>query len=122
LEFNHLKHKTFDTEWLVLPTLRYGEQANEQRTVFDQLAVNVAQLFPKDAKSTPDWKLLRTKLISDDVKQAVKNFYRDLAGPHPCQELLECDGPRRRQSSDLRFPRQRSGIDEGGCDDLFLRQ
>jgi hypothetical protein len=49
-----LKHKTFDTEWVVLPTLRFGEQANEQRTVFDQLAVNVAQLFPKDAKSTPD--------------------------------------------------------------------
>ena len=69
-----LKHKTADTEWVVLPTLRYGEQANEQRTVFDQLAVNVAELFPKDAKSTPDWKLLRTELISDNVKQAVKVF------------------------------------------------
>jgi TIR domain/WD domain, G-beta repeat len=69
-----LKHKTFDTEWVVLPTLRYGEQANEQRTVFDQLAVNVTELFPKDAKSTPDWKLLRTKLISDDVKQAAQIF------------------------------------------------
>src|SRR5271165_3603594 len=69
-----LKHKTFDTEWVVLPTLRYGEQANEQRTVFDQLAVSVTELFPKDAKSTPDWKLLRTKLISDDVKQAAKIF------------------------------------------------
>jgi hypothetical protein len=69
-----LKHKTFDTEWVVLPTLRYGEQANEQRTVFDQLAVNVTELFPKDAKSTPDWKLLRTKLISNDVKQAAKIF------------------------------------------------
>src|SRR5271165_1544557 len=69
-----LKHKAVDTEWVVLPTLRYGEQANEQRTVFDQLAVNVAERFPKDAKSTPDWKLLRTKLISDDVKQAVKIF------------------------------------------------
>jgi Novel STAND NTPase 1/TIR domain len=69
-----LKHKTFDTEWVVLPTLRYGEQANEQRNIFDQLAVNVAELFPKDAKSTPDWKLLRTTLISEDVKRAVKIF------------------------------------------------
>jgi hypothetical protein len=69
-----LKHKTFDTEWVVLPTLRYGEQANEQRTVFDQLAVNVIELFPKGAKSTPDWKILRTKLISDDVKQTAKIF------------------------------------------------
>ena len=35
---------------------------------------SVAQLFPKDAKSTPDWKLLRTKLISDDVMQTAKIF------------------------------------------------
>jgi WD40 repeat protein len=62
-----LKHKTADTKWVVLPTLR----ANEQRTMFEQLTVNVVELFPKDAKSTPDWKLLRTRLISDDVKQAV---------------------------------------------------
>jgi WD40 repeat protein len=68
-----LRHQTFDTEWVVLPTLRYGEQANEQRTVFDQLAVNVTELFPKDAKSTPDWKLLRTKLISE-VRQAAQSF------------------------------------------------
>jgi energy-coupling factor transporter ATP-binding protein EcfA2 len=73
-----LKHKTADTEWVVLPTLRYGEQANEQRTVFDQLAVNVAELFPKDSKSTPDWKRLRTQLIVDDVKQAVKVFLETL--------------------------------------------
>jgi hypothetical protein len=69
-----LIHKTADTEWVVLPTLRYGEQANEQRTVLDQLAVNLVGLFPKDVASTPDWKLLRAKLISDDVKQAVKVF------------------------------------------------
>jgi len=31
-------------------------------------------LFPKDVKNPPDWKLLRTKLISDDVKQAAKIF------------------------------------------------
>ena len=73
-----LKHKAVDTEWVVLPTLRYGEQANEQRTIFDQLAVNVAELFPKDSKSIPDWKHLRTQLISDDVKQAVKVFLETL--------------------------------------------
>jgi hypothetical protein len=37
-----LKHKTVDTEWVILPTLRYGQQANEQRTIFDQLTVNLA--------------------------------------------------------------------------------
>ena len=84
-----LKHKTFDTEWVVLPTLRYGAQANEQRTVFDQLAVNVAERFPKDAQSTPDWKLLRTKLISDDLKQAVKVFLetsQDLTLARKCSD------------------------------------
>ena len=73
-----LKHKTADTEWVILPTLRYGEQATEQRTIFDQLAVNVAELFPKDSKSVPDWKLLRTQLIGDDVKQAVRVFVETL--------------------------------------------
>ena len=73
-----LKHKTVDTEWVIMPTLRYGEQANEQRTIFDQLAVNVAELFPKDSKSIPDWKLLRTQLIGDDVKQGVKVFIETL--------------------------------------------
>ena len=69
-----LKHKTFDTEWVVLPILRYGEQANEQQTVFDQLAVNITGMFPQGAKSTPDWKLLRTKLSSDNVERAAKFF------------------------------------------------
>ena len=73
-----LKHKIADTEWVVLPTLRYGERANEQRTVLDQLAVNVAELFPKDAKSMLDWKLLRNQLISDNVKHAVKVFIETL--------------------------------------------
>jgi len=67
-----LKHKTPNTEWVVLPTLRHAEHANEQRTIFDQLAVSIAELFPKDAKSTPDWKVLRTELIGDDLEQAVK--------------------------------------------------
>jgi WD40 repeat protein len=67
-----LRHKTADSEWVVLPTLRYGEQANEQRTVFDQLAVNVAESFPKGSKNIPDWKCLRAQLMGDDLKRAVK--------------------------------------------------
>jgi hypothetical protein len=47
-------------------------------TIFDQLAMNVAALFPKDAKSTPDWKRLRAELISNDVEQAVKVFLETL--------------------------------------------
>ena len=73
-----LKHKIADTEWVVLPTLRYGERANEQRTVLDQLAVNVAGLFPQEAKSMLDWKVLRSQLISDDVKHAVEVFIETL--------------------------------------------
>jgi TIR domain/AAA ATPase domain len=73
-----LKHKTSDSDWVVLPTLRYGEQPNEQRTIFDQLAVNVAEVYPKYSKSTPDWKILRTQLVGDDVKRAVKAFVDNL--------------------------------------------
>jgi hypothetical protein len=56
-----LKHKTADTGWVVLPTLRYGEQANEQRTVFDQLAVNVTELFvlPPKKRTRNTWFLWR---------------------------------------------------------------
>jgi WD40 repeat protein len=73
-----LKHKILDTEWVILPTLRYGEQANEQRTVFDQLAVSIAELFPENWKSMPDWKLLRKQLINDDIKHAVRAFVETL--------------------------------------------
>jgi WD40 repeat protein len=69
-----LKHKTFDTEWVVVPTLRYGEQVNQQRTIFDQLAVNLVALFPNDTKSATDWRALSTALVSKDVKSAVKLF------------------------------------------------
>src|SRR5208337_3998439 len=40
--------------------------------------VNVVELFPKDSKGAPDWKFLRTQLIGDDVKQAVKVFVETL--------------------------------------------
>ena len=73
-----LKHRIADTEWVIFQTLRYGERTNEQRTVLDQLAVNVAELFPEDAKNTLDWKLLRSQLISDNVKHGVKVFVETL--------------------------------------------
>ena len=73
-----LKHKTLDTEWVILQTLRYGEGESEQRTVFDQLAANVTALFPKESRNLPDWKDLRDKLTNDDAKQAVKSFVETL--------------------------------------------
>ena len=69
-----LKHKTADTDWLVLPTLQSGESPNEEHTVFDQLARDLAAMFPADAKHAPDWKLLRDGLASNDVEQAAKTF------------------------------------------------
>ncbi|HQZ64017.1 MAG TPA: TIR domain-containing protein [Planctomycetaceae bacterium] len=69
-----LKHKTVDTEWLVLPTLRSGESPNEEHTVFDQLARDLAAMFPTDAKHAPDWKLLRDRLANHDAEQAAKTF------------------------------------------------
>lgn len=69
-----VKHKTGDTEWIVLPTLRSGERANPQHTVFDQLAVGVAHLFPNGSTSPPDWKKIRERILNDDAKQAARDF------------------------------------------------
>jgi WD40 repeat protein len=69
-----LKHKTADTDWLVLPTLRYGEAPNEDYTIFDQLARDLVALFPADAKNVQDWKVLRDQFAGDDVEQAAQAF------------------------------------------------
>jgi WD40 repeat protein len=75
-----LTHKTSGTEWLVLPTLRYGAASSPQHTIFDQLALNVAGRFPAEAGA--DWKVLRDALADADTQRAAKAFLdivRDLA-------------------------------------------
>ncbi|MCU1246267.1 MAG: hypothetical protein JWN02_2177, partial [Acidobacteria bacterium] len=67
-----LKHKTSDSEWLVLPTLRYGHAPNKQQTVFDQLAMNVAAQFPEGRAI--DWQSLRDGIKSPDPKTAAAAF------------------------------------------------
>jgi WD40 repeat protein len=63
-----LRHKTADSDWLVVPTFRFGERGNEQQTIFDQLAANVASLFPKESPVSWRWTTLRGKLVKSDPK------------------------------------------------------
>src|SRR5262249_9258673 len=84
-----LKHKTADTDWLGLPTLRHGEVPNEDYTIFDQLARDLVALFPTDAKNVPDWKVLRDRFAGDDVEQAAKAFNevtQDLTFARGCRD------------------------------------
>lgn len=65
-----LTHKSSGTEWLVLPVMRYGQAASPQHTVFDQLAMNVAQ---------SGWRILRDAFSGTDGAKAFVDVTRDLA-------------------------------------------
>ena len=83
-----LKHKTEVTDWLVLPTLRYGETPNDDLTLLGRLAQELASRFPADAPQRPDWKDLRARFESDNVEQAARDFFevtQDLTMARGCQ-------------------------------------
>jgi len=61
-------------DWLVLPTLRYGETPNDDETLFARLAKELTVRFPSDSPTRPDWKDLRAKFESDDVEAATQCF------------------------------------------------
>lgn len=66
-----LGHKSSDSEWLVLPTLRYGETSDEQHTIFDQLAMNVVELFRRHGSS------IELKPLRDAIAAADANTFVD---------------------------------------------
>ncbi len=71
-------------DWVVLPTLRPGA-SNEDSTIFDQLARDLVGLFPKDAKSPPEWKAFRERIQSENTDDAAKFFFevtQDLTMAH----------------------------------------
>lgn len=72
-----LKHKTFESDWVVLKTLRYDGESS-QETLFKQIAVNLTVSFPKDSKNLPDWGKVEEGLSQEDVKAAAKEFVRIL--------------------------------------------
>jgi len=69
-----LRHPTEQRDWLVLPTLRYGETPNDDVTLLARLAEILAVHFPPDQPRRPDWKELRNKFESNDVEQAARDF------------------------------------------------
>lgn len=70
-----LKHKNEASDWLVLPTLRYGQTPSDDLTLLGVLAQELAARFPADAPQRPDWKDLRGRFESDDVEQAARDFF-----------------------------------------------
>ena len=69
-----LKRRVQATDWLVLPTLRFGESLNDACTLFNQLARNLAMLFPADTSYALDWKSLRDRFAQEDADEAANLF------------------------------------------------
>jgi len=84
-------------DWLVLPTLRYGETPNDDETLFAKLAKELTLRFPLDCPARPDWKDLRAKFESEDVEAASQYFIdttQDLTmalGCHEATTLMPLD-------------------------------
>jgi WD40 repeat protein len=68
-----LKHKIGLTDWMVLPTLRYGQSPNQDLTLLGQLAQEIASRYPE--RAGPDWKILRDRFESTDTDQAARDFF-----------------------------------------------
>lgn len=69
-----LKHSNEQRNWLVLPTLRYGETPNDDVTLLARLAEVIADSWPPNHTQRPAWKDLRDKFESDDVERAARDF------------------------------------------------
>ena len=69
-----LRHPTEQHDWLVLPTLRYGETPNDDVTLLARLAEVIADRYPQNYPRRPDWKELRDRFEADDVEQATRDF------------------------------------------------
>lgn len=71
-----LKHTTSRSDWLVLPTLRFGRR-DYPDALFESLADEIVARYPPDAAAKgiiPDRKTLRDQFASDDAAQAAKAF------------------------------------------------
>ena len=69
-----LKHPTERRNWLVLPTLRYGETPNDDVTLLARLAEAITESYPSNCVQRPSWKELRDNFESDDVDRAARDF------------------------------------------------
>ena len=92
-----LKHKAADSDWLVLPVLRYGELAYGDNAFFDALADIIAAEYPSGSPGSPDRRILREQLSNGDVQHVANVFWEavhDLAiarGARSAAVLLPVD-------------------------------
>jgi hypothetical protein len=73
-----LKHKSADADWLVLPTLRYGDLAHGENAFFHELAENIVSAYPANATDAPNRKTLRDQLAPPRAASR-----RDILGSRP---------------------------------------
>ena len=74
-------------DWIVLRTLRYGQTPNDDLTLVALLAQELSGRFPPDAHARPDWKELRAKFESDNVRASRPGFLRCYARCEPGTRL-----------------------------------
>jgi len=70
-----LQHRTANADWLVLPTLRYGDLAHGENAFFHELAENIVSAYPPNATDVPKRQILRRQLANPDVQQAAETFW-----------------------------------------------
>jgi WD40 repeat protein len=72
-----LKHSTSGSDWLVLPTLRFGRRDDDD-ALFETLADEIVTRYPRDdagnGAGVPDRKTLRNQFAAEDASQAAKAF------------------------------------------------
>lgn len=88
-----LGHQTERGEWLVLPTLRYGESPSDDETLLSRLAQIIVELFPAEYPHRPDWKELRNQFESADLELAVRSFVETLQDLSLKLRLVDRSGP-----------------------------
>lgn len=92
-----LRHPLEERDWLVLPSLRYGENPNDDVTLLARFAELLAARFPADHPRRPDWKELRNKFEAEDVEQATRDFVDaalDLTQAPPADPVRPTGRPR----------------------------
>ncbi len=82
-----LTHRSSDTEWLVLPTLRYGDLAHGDNAFFQALAEHVADRYPASASNKPDTDSLREQFSNANVDQAAEAFWESA---HKLSRACDC--------------------------------
>jgi WD40 repeat protein len=82
-----LKHRSSDTDWLILPTLRYGDLAHGDNAFFQALAEHIVDCFPATVSNKPDIKVLSEQFSNSNAAQAAVAFWESA---HELSRACDC--------------------------------